>query len=145
MIAQLVKNLAAIQENSVLFLVGKFCWRRDRLPTPIFLGFPCGSVGKEFTCNVGDLGSIPGLGGSAGEGKGYPLQYSELENSVDKESGMTERLSLHFILREAKIEFPNQCCAYKIWIARVMKYLQLLITSCVRKKHHLTRRLNINR
>ena len=46
-------------------------------------GFPCGLAGKESTCNEGDLGSIPGLGRSPGEGKGYPLQYSDLENSVD--------------------------------------------------------------
>ena len=46
-------------------------------------GFPCGSVGKESTCNAGDLGSIPRLGRSLGEEKGYPLQYSGLENSVD--------------------------------------------------------------
>ena len=46
-------------------------------------GFSCGSAGKESTCNVGDLGSIPGLGRSPGEGKGYPLQYSGLEDSVD--------------------------------------------------------------
>ena len=51
--------------------------------TPVFLGFPCGSAGKESTCNVGDLGLIPGLGRSPGEGKGYPLQYSGLENSMD--------------------------------------------------------------
>ena len=51
-------------------------WRRDWLPTPVFLGFPGSSAGKESTCNVGDLGSIPGLGRSLGEGKGYPLQYS---------------------------------------------------------------------
>ena len=56
---------------------------RYRLPTPIFLGFPCGSAGKESACNVGDLGLIPGLGRSPGEGKGYPLQYSGLENSID--------------------------------------------------------------
>ena len=43
----------------------------------------CGSAGKESTCNVGDLGLIPGLGRSSGEGKGYPLQYSGLENSMD--------------------------------------------------------------
>ena len=48
----------------------------------IYLGFPCGSAGKESTCNVGDLGSIPRLGKSPGEGKGYPLQYSGLENSM---------------------------------------------------------------
>ena len=47
------------------------------------LGFPCGSAGKESACNARDLGSIPGLGRSRGEGKGYPLQYSGLENSMD--------------------------------------------------------------
>ena len=47
------------------------------------LGFPCGSAGKESACNVGDLGSIPGLGRPLSEGEGYPLQYSGLENSMD--------------------------------------------------------------
>ena len=47
------------------------------------MGFPGGSDNKESTCNVGDLGLIPGLGRSPGEGKGYPLQYSGLENSMD--------------------------------------------------------------
>ena len=46
-------------------------------------GFPGGSAGKESACNAGDLGLIPGLGKSLGEGKGYPLQYSGLENSMD--------------------------------------------------------------
>ena len=46
-------------------------------------GFLYGSSGKESTCNEGDLGSVPGLGRSPGEGKGYPLQYSGLENSMD--------------------------------------------------------------
>ena len=48
-----------------------------------YIGFPHNSVGKESTCNAGDLGSIPGLGGYPGERKGYPLQYSGLENSMD--------------------------------------------------------------
>ena len=61
----------------------KICWRRDRLPTPVFLGFPGGSAGKESACYAGDPGSIPGLRRSPGEGKGYPLQYSGLENSMD--------------------------------------------------------------
>ena len=87
--------------------VGKIRWRRDRLPTPVFLGFPCGSAGKESArddlgwINVVDLGWIPGLGRSPGEGKGYPLQYSGLENSRDcivhgvaKSQTTTERLSL---------------------------------------------------
>ena len=47
------------------------------------MDFPCDSVGKEYTCNMGDLGLIPGLGRSPGEGKGYPNQYSGLENSMD--------------------------------------------------------------
>ena len=47
------------------------------------MGFPGGSAGKESACNAGDLGLIPGLGKSPGEGKGYPLQYSGLENSMD--------------------------------------------------------------
>ena len=65
------------------FWVGKIHWGRDRLPIPVFLGFPCGSAGKESACNAGDLSSIPGLGRSPGEGKGYPFQYSGLENSMD--------------------------------------------------------------
>ena len=47
------------------------------------LGFPGGSAGKEASCNAGDLGSIPGCGWSPEEGKGFPLQYSGLENSMD--------------------------------------------------------------
>ena len=63
--------------------MGKIHWRRVGLPTPVFLGFSGGSAGKESTCSVGDLGSIPGLGRSPGEGEGYPLQYSGLENSMN--------------------------------------------------------------
>ena len=55
------------------------------LHTPVFLCFHCGSAGKESACNVGDLGSILGLGlgRSPREGNGCPLQYSGLENSMD--------------------------------------------------------------
>ena len=55
------------------------------------MGFPGGSAGKESACNVGDKGSIPGLGRSLGEGNGYPLQHSGLENSMDcKVHGVTK-------------------------------------------------------
>ena len=47
------------------------------------VSFPCGSVGKEYPCSTGDLGSILGLRRSPGGGKGYPLQHSSLENSMD--------------------------------------------------------------
>ena len=63
--------------------LGRSPGKGNRLATPVFLGFACGLAGKESTCNAGDLGSIPGLGRSPGEGKGYPLQYSGLENSMD--------------------------------------------------------------
>ena len=63
--------------------VRKIPWRRDRLPTPVLLGFPCGSAGEESAHNAEDLGSIPGLQRSPREGKGYPLQYSALENAMD--------------------------------------------------------------
>ena len=66
--------------------IRKSLWRRDRLPTPVFLGFlwdnmvvlgfPGSSASKESTYNAGEPGSIPGSGRSAGEGIGYPFQYS---------------------------------------------------------------------
>ena len=79
--------------------MGRSAWRRDRLPTPVFLGFPCGSAGKECASNEGHLHSIPGLGRSPGEGKGYPLQYPGLEKSMKyspwgHKGDMTEQLSL---------------------------------------------------
>ena len=60
LIAQLVKNLPEMQETPFLVLDREIHWRRDRLSTPVFLGFPCDSVGKESTCNAQDMGSIPG-------------------------------------------------------------------------------------
>ena len=67
-VAQLVKNLPATQDTLVPFWVRKLSWRRDRLPTPIFGGFPDGWGGKESACNVGNLGLIPGLGRFPGGG-----------------------------------------------------------------------------
>ena len=81
--AQLVKDPPEMQEILGQFLSWEDCWRKDRLPTSVFLGLSCGSVGKESACNAGDLGMIPGLGRSPGEGKGCPLQYSGLDNSMD--------------------------------------------------------------
>ena len=92
LIAQLVKTLPAKQETPVRSLGWEDPLRRDRLPTPVFLGFPCGLAGKESACNAGYLGSVLGLWRFPDKGKGYPLQYSGLENS--KESDMTESLSL---------------------------------------------------
>ena len=86
-------------------LVRKFPWRRKWQPTPVFLGFPCGSAGKKSTCSAGDLGSIHGSGRSSGGGQGSPRQYSWLENAHGQRSlvgysprgrkrvGHTERLN----------------------------------------------------
>ena len=70
------------------------------------MGFLCGSAGKESACNVADFGLIPGLGRYPGEGKGYPLQHSGLENSMDyvahgvgcKEADTTKQLALSLSL-----------------------------------------------
>ena len=82
------------------------------------LGFPHSSVGKEYTCNVGDPSSIPGLGRSLGEGNGYPLQYSGLENSMDYPMG-SQRVrhyrvtftSLHIVY----IRVQSLCCTI-LWV-----------------------------
>ena len=83
LITQLVKNRLQCWRPRFDSWVWKIPWRRDRLHITVFLGFPCGSAGKGSACNVGDLGLIPVLGRSPGEGKGYPFQYSGLENSMD--------------------------------------------------------------
>ena len=84
LVVQLVKNPPAMQETWFHSWVRKIPWRRDRLPTPVSLGFLGGSDGRESTCNVGDLGSIPGLGRSPGGGHGNPLQNSCMENPIDR-------------------------------------------------------------
>ena len=73
-----------MQETLVRFLGWEDPLEKDRLPTPVFLGFPCGSAGKESACSAGDLGSIPGLRRSPGGGNGNPVQYSGLENPMDR-------------------------------------------------------------
>ena len=99
LVAYLLKNPPATQETPVQLLGEEICWRTDRLSTPVFLGFPCGSAGKESTCNAGDLGSIPGLGRSPGEGKGYHSSILAWRIPLTilwgpKELDTTERLSL---------------------------------------------------
>ena len=122
LIAQLKKSVSnAGRQNQPWFdsWVGKICWKRDKLLTPVFLDFPCDSTGKESTCNAGNLGAIPGLGRSPGEGKGYPLQHSGLENSMDCVAhGVAKRwtqlsnlhLHLHFfgdLFRETLLSAPT--------------------------------------
>ena len=94
-----------MQETRVPSLGREVPMEKGSATRQAFSGFPGGSASKESACNAEDVGLIPGLGRSPGEGKGYPLQYSGLENSTDcivhggrKESDTTEQsqLSLHF-------------------------------------------------
>ena len=80
----LIPVLVNFQLNNPLHLF--ILLGRKVVMTLLKFGFPCGLAGKEFACNAGDLDSIPGLGRSPGEGKGYPLQYSGQENSMDYNS-----------------------------------------------------------
>ena len=64
----------ALKKKKTLFYIG----------LSLIWGFPDSSAGKESACNAGDLGSFSGLGRSPGEGKGYPSQYSGLENPMDR-------------------------------------------------------------
>ena len=81
------------------------------------MGFPCGSAGNESACNVGDLGSIPGLGRSPGEGKGYPLQYFGLENSMDYivhgvSKSQTQLSDFHHHHHGLKLIRAGVCCLH---------------------------------
>ena len=108
--AQLVKNLPAVREDpGSIPGSGRFPWRRDRLPTPVFLGFPCGSAGKESACNTGDLGSIPGLGKSPGEGKAthssilaWRMPWTTV-HGVTKSRTRLSHFHFHFFVKEEVI------------------------------------------
>ena len=75
-------------------------------------GFPCGSPGKESTCSAGDLGLIPGLGKSPGEGKGYPLQYSGLENSMDCIGSIYEVFSSSMGSQRVRHNWATYTCTF---------------------------------
>ena len=128
---QLVKNPLQCRRPLLDSWVKKFPWRRNRLPTPVFLGFPGGSDSKESVCSAKDLGSIPGLGRIPEKGNDYILLYSCLENSIDirslvgyspwgrKEVDMTEQLILS--LQVGFYNFAVRNCLY--W-----KYDEWMIT-----------------
>ena len=72
-----------MKENPVQFLGREDLLEKGWATHSNIFGLPCGSAGKESACNAGDLSLILWLGRSPGEGNGYPLQYSGLENSMD--------------------------------------------------------------
>ena len=105
LVAQLVKNPPAMQETTVRFLVGKIPWKRNRLPTPVFLGFPGGSAGKESACNVSRpgfdpwVGKIPWSRGRLLTTVFWPREFHGLYSPWGrKESDMTKQLLLSLLL-----------------------------------------------
>ena len=114
----------------------KIEWMVQRVPL-------CGSAGKEFICNTGDLGSIPGLGRSSGEGKGYLLLYPGLENSMDcivhrgrKEPDTTEQLSLSYIpcpMTLTNTQPPRLSTSPSTWY---ICYIPLTFTNKLSQKVH---------
>ena len=105
----------------------------EKIPTPVFLGFPGASAGKESACNAGDLDSIPRLGRFPREGKGRLLQYSGLENSRDSIHGVTKgrtRLSnFHFTLKAQKLtHFIKSSIPGKLFSCETEKQIQFCIS-----------------
>ena len=84
--------MPAMQETLIQFLGQEDPLEKDRLPTPVVLGFPGGSAGKEPTYSAGGLGSTPGLGRSPGVGNGNLLQYSDLEIPWTEEPGRLQSM-----------------------------------------------------
>ena len=79
-----LKQLSSSSSSRLLIAVASLVVERRLRGTQPSVAGACGSVDKESACNAGDLGSVPGLGRSPGEWKGYPLQYSGLENLTDR-------------------------------------------------------------
>ena len=107
LMAQLIKNLSAMQETLVQFLGQKDPLEKG---TPVFLGFPCVSAGKESTGTEGDLGSVPGLGRSPRERLPTPIFWPREFHGLHslwgrKEPDMTERLSLYIYMYTVRRDF----------------------------------------
>ena len=101
---------------------------REGLPTLVFSRLPCGSAGKGSACSAGDLGLIPGLGRSPGEGKGYPVQYSGLENYMDCRvhrvtKSQTRLSNFHFQFMMLAVGFSWKP---SISLKKVLSFLNLL-------------------
>ena len=125
-LSELIQSVTLNKSSSILKILNSIKVGYPRLYS---WDFPCGSAGRESACNVGNLGSIPGLGRSPGEGKGYLFQYSGLENSMDcivhrvtKSRTRLRDFHSHFALR--------QCHHLSATAAAAAKSLQSCPTLC---------------
>ena len=107
LMAQLVKNPPAVQETPVQFLGQEDLLEKGQATHYSILGFPLWLRWKESACNAGDVGSIPGLGRSPGKEKGYPLQYSGLENSMDCTGTIRETKIIQFTIAIKRNTMPR--------------------------------------
>ena len=96
---------------------------------PWVSGFPGGSVAKESAWNEGDLGSVPGLGRSPGEGKGYPLQYSGLENSMGSQRVGHDWATFTFSFSQG-INVPSPCLFIFLFISSMGSWTPVAFMSC---------------
>ena len=100
------------------------------------MSFPGGSAGKEYACNVGDLGSIPSLGRSPGEGNSYPLQYSGLENTNNRIPLSNFHFFIYFFfflvsrISHSKFSSGNTTFSFLVVFIILSSFLNLLILSC---------------
>ena len=127
----------------------------DRLPTPVFLGFPGGSDNKESICSAADLGLIPGLGRSPGGGHSYPPQYSFLENPcgqrslVDyspwdfKELDVTECSSTHITQIRKKMFFLNKDTGSIVY-PYGKNNLDILLHITYKNQYHIRRQIYVS-
>ena len=86
----------------------RFPWRRERLPTLVFLGFPGGSDGKESTCNAEDLGSIPGLGRPAQLVKNLPAMQETWVRFLGREDPLEKEMATHFSILAWRIPWTEE-------------------------------------
>ena len=108
-VAQMVKHLPAMQETPAQFLGREDLLEKGQGTHSSNVGFPCGSYGKEYVCNAGDLGSIPELGRCPGAGNSYPLQYSALYSPQGAKS-QTRLSNFHFHLSETQFSHLYNGC-----------------------------------
>ena len=104
LVIELVKNSPAVQEPWFDSWAENICWRRERLPTPAFLGFPGGSAGKESACNVGDLGSILGWENPLEEGMTTHSSILARRMTVDRGAWQT---TIHGVTK-SQIQLSDQ-------------------------------------
>ena len=121
-------NLPFTENRRSSAMIGSFYLKFLKNISYLLKRLPCGLAGKESACDVGDLDSIPGLGRSPGEGKGYPLQYSGLENFMNcivhgvakSRTGLND-FHFHFFIKRTKL-----CLTYNVILVSYVQHSGLI-------------------